>query len=335
MRFPSVRFILEHPLPAHPSSQFGSLLHSALLAAAVLLTPAFALADEPIFPPGSSVGISPPDGMLPAGGFLGFEDQQAGAVITLYDLPAEAFERIADEFTPESMMQQGIADAERSEISIEGTDRALLVTGMTERSEFTVRKWILIAATQQRAALLIGEMIENNGRYDEETMLAAILSLKFRERPSLAERNALLPFRVGDRADFRYIEPQIGTALILTQGEGDSISDPGQPVIIIDSLSAEAPPAQLRDDFARGALMSIQGLGNLVIERSEGFRQRNDDWHEIVAQAQAPDGTALVVMQTIRFSREGMFRALATVRAEDRAAIMPQFRRVADSLEPR
>ena len=233
------------------------LIRPALITVAVLCIPSFALADEPIFPPGSSVGITPPEGMLPAGGFLGFEDQQAGAVITLYDLPAEAFERIAEDFTPESMMQQGIMDASRTEIALEGTDKAILITGKTQQPEFSVQKWILIASTEQRAALVVGEMLENNERYDEAVMRTAILSLKFRERPSLTERNALLPFRVGDRADFRYIEAPVELALVLTDGEGDTISNPGQPIVIISALQASTPPPNLRGDFARGALMSI------------------------------------------------------------------------------
>jgi hypothetical protein len=326
---------LEQPLFTRITRRLVHLIRPALITVAVLCIPSFALADEPIFPPGSSVGITPPEGMLPAGGFLGFEDQQAGAVITLYDLPAEAFERIAEDFTPESMMQQGIMDASRTEIALEGTDKAILITGKTQQPEFSVQKWILIASTEQRAALVVGEMLENNERYDEAVMRTAILSLKFRERPSLTERNALLPFRVGDRADFRYIEAPVELALVLTDGEGDTISNPGQPIVIISALQASTPPPNLRGDFARGALMSIEGLSNIRVERSEGFRQRNDDWHEIVAEANDPDGNPLVVMQTIRFSREGLFRALATVRVEDRAEMMPRFRRVIDSLEPR
>lgn len=335
MRSPSKNFHLEQPLFARCTHFFIHLMRPALIAIMILGLPSFALADKAIFPPGSSVGITPPEGMLPAGDFLGFEDQEAGAVITLYELPAEAFERIAEDFTPESMMQQGILDATRTELTIEGTKSAILITGKIQQPQFSVQKWILIAGTEQRAALIVGEMVENNARYDEESMRAAILSLIFRERPSLSERNALLPFRVGDRADFQFIEAPVGSALILTDGEGDVISDPGQPIIIIDAIPTDAPPPNLRDDFARGALMAIQGLADIRVERSEGFRQRNDDWHEIVAEAKDPDGNALVVMQTIRFSREGLFRALATVRAEDRSEMMPRFRRVIDSLEPR
>lgn len=320
---------------ARPSRHLINLMRFALIALAMLGLPANVLAAEAIFPPGSSVGLTPPEGMLPAGRFLGFEDQKAGAAITLYDLPAEAFDRIAEDFTPESMMQQGITDATRSEIVIEGTERAILITGSNRQPQFTIRKWILIAATQQRAGLVVAEMIENNERYDDGAMRSAILSVKFRERPSLSERNALLPFRIGDRADFHYVEAPVGSALVLTDGKDSGIIDPGQPIIIVDAIPADAPPPNLRDEFARGALISMHGLESIAIERSEGFRQRNDDWHEIVALAKDPDGKPLVVMQTIRFTREGIFRALATVRAEDRTNVMPRFRRVADSLEPR
>lgn len=312
-----------------------NLMRTVLIATAILTAPAHLFASEPTFPPGSSVGLTPPEGMLPAGGFSGFEDQSAGAAITLYDLPAEAFERIEQDFTIESLGEQGIVEPTRTEVEIEGAREAVLVTGIQKEQGFVLRKWILIATTDARAALVVGEMLADNERYDGEAMREALMSLKFRERPSLAERHALLPFRVGDNADFRFAESPIDSALVLTDGPEDAEPDPGRPIIIVTSIREGVPPADLREDYARGSLLAMQGLGDIRIERSQSFRQQNDDWHEIVATARDPEGNPLVVLQTLRFSRKGLFRIFATARSEDRAEILPRFRRVIDSVEPR
>lgn len=312
-----------------------SNFRSAILAVAAIVLSLPAYAGEPIFPPGYSVGLAPPEGMLPAGDFVGFEDRGAGAAITLYDLPAEAFDRISADFTPEALMEQGIQNPERTEVAIEGVQSAFLITGEQEEQGVALRKWILIATTDLRAALVVGETIGENQKYDAAAMRDALLTLAFRERPPIEERHALLPFRVGDRADFRPVESTVDHALILTEGEDDEIADPTQPIIIVAAIPGAPPPPEFRDRFARSTLMALEGLQDFVIERSDGFRQGNDDWHEIVAEARGPEGKELVVLQTLRFSRQGTFRVLATVRLEDRAEMMPRFRRVADSVEPR
>ncbi|HSP23749.1 MAG TPA: hypothetical protein VLQ65_01100 [Saliniramus sp.] len=303
------------------------------VAIALLVAPSPVSAGETIFPPGYSVGLTPPEGMLPAGDFVGFEDKSAGAAITLYDLPAEAFDRISQDFTIESLVQQGVREPERSEVTIEGAGSAFLITGEQQESGIALRKWILIAGTQERAALVVGEMLAGNPRYDDAAMREALLTLAFRDRPSPAERADLLPFRIGDKADFSFVDASMAYGVVLT--EGDAIADPTQPIVIVAAIPGEIPAAEFRDAYARGSLLSLQGLGNFEIERAESFRQRNDDWHEIVAKATDPSGNALVVMQTMRFSRQGLFRMLATVRLEDREEVMPRFRRIVDSVEPR
>jgi hypothetical protein len=314
---------------------FRSVLASAVALVAIVLFPLPASAGETIFPPGYSVGLTPPEGMLPAGDFVGFENQGAGAAITLYDLPAEAFDRISEDFTIESLVEQGIREPERSEVSIEGARSAFLITGEQQERGIELRRWILIAGTDERAALVVGEMVAGNPRYDDAAMRDALLTLTFRDRPSAAERAALLPFRIGDRADFNFVDAPMDHALVLTDGEGDTIADPTQPIVIVAAIPGDIPAPDIRDNYARGSLLAVQGLQDIRIERAETFRQRNDDWHEIVATARDPSGNALVVMQTIRFSRQGQFRMLATVSLEDREELMPRFRRIVDSVEPR
>jgi hypothetical protein len=303
--------------------------------AVFLAAPIASLAQEPIFPPRSSIGLVPPDGMRIAEDFVGFEDIDAGAAITLYDLPAEAFEAISADFTLEALEAQGIRNPGREEVAITGAETAFLITGEQDEQGATLRKWILITTTIERTALVVGEMISESGRHDPATMRDAVLTLTFRARPSLSERIELLAFQVADRADFRPIEATMNDTLLLTEGEGDTITDPTQPIIVITAIPGQSPPAELREEYARQSLFGAQGLAEIRIERAEGFRQRNDDWHEIVAEARDGEGNPLIVMQTLRFSPQGTIRVFATVRLEDRAAILPRIRRVADSVEPR
>lgn len=295
-------------------------------------------AGEPVFIPGTSVGLIPPEGMIPAGDFLGFENQRAGAAITLYDLPAESYDPLEQDFAASPPDELQLEEIEREEVEIPGVARALLITGKTRAETVSLERWILIATNEERAALVIGEMLADNGVYEAQAMREAVLSLVFRERPSLAERNALLPFTVGDLAGLESLEPPADAVMLLgREGAQEALEegDLGQPLVVVALITEEQPPRQVHDELAREALYAVPQLSIQRIESAEGFRQRNDDWHEIVARARAPGGEELVVVQTLRFTRQGVLRMFASVRAEEREEMLPRFRRIIDSAEIR
>jgi hypothetical protein len=77
-----------------PLRRLAPALSSALVAAAFA---AAALAAEPVFPPGSRIGLEPLAGMEPSRRFTGFED--AGLALTLVEMPAAAYRELAAGFT--------------------------------------------------------------------------------------------------------------------------------------------------------------------------------------------------------------------------------------------
>jgi hypothetical protein len=94
------------------------------------------------------------------------------------------------------------------------------------------------------------------------------------------------------------------------------------------------PSVDQRDAFARSALGGNANLRELFLERSQGFRQRGAEWHEIVARAKdAKSGEPVVVMQTIRWSGASYLRMVGVARAEARDKVLSRFRRVVDGVE--
>jgi hypothetical protein len=108
-----------------------------------------------------------------------------------------------------------------------------------------------------------------------------------------------------------------------------------QPVAIVAvSPQPPPPPGERRDQFARAALSSNQLLKDVVFERSESFRLKGQDWHEIVARAKdAPSGEPVVVMQTIRFDPDRYVRMVGLVREGQRDRLLPRFRTIIDSVD--
>ena len=94
------------------------------------------------------------------------------------------------------------------------------------------------------------------------------------------------------------------------------------------------PPAERRGQFAHAALNSNQILKDIKVERSESFRFKGQDWHEIVAKAvEAESGQPIIVMQTIRFEPDRYVRMVGLARVEQRdrePATLPQRHRRVD-----
>ncbi len=109
-----------------------------------------------------------------------------------------------------------------------------------------------------------------------------------------------------------------------------------QPILVIAQAVQAPTPQEQRDGFARASLYANQTMKEFVVERSQSYRQNGVDWHEMVARAvDIPSGLPVVVSQTIRFNPNGYIRAVGVARADQRADMLPLFRRVVDSLQVR
>jgi hypothetical protein len=72
-----------------------------------------ALAVEPVFPPGSRIGLVPPPGMTPGTSFQGFEDRAQRVALLLSAVSAQTYTKIAQEFTPETIRNAGMEEVSR------------------------------------------------------------------------------------------------------------------------------------------------------------------------------------------------------------------------------
>ena len=77
-----------------------------------------ALAAEPVFPPGSRVGLVPAPGMAPGKSFQGFEDRANRVVLLISEVSAQTYERIAEEFTPEAIRRTGMEELSRETLPL-------------------------------------------------------------------------------------------------------------------------------------------------------------------------------------------------------------------------
>src|SRR3712207_4580771 len=99
---------------------------STILLAVTVAGAAFAA--DPIFPPGSRIGLVPPKNMKLARGVAGFQDLASGSAIVTMEMPPEAFSSISAGFTDEGLKAQGFTAKSRDSVKL-GNREATLVSG--------------------------------------------------------------------------------------------------------------------------------------------------------------------------------------------------------------
>jgi hypothetical protein len=292
-----------------------------------------AVAAEPVFPPASRVGIVPPQDMVASKRFTGFENAERAAAISFVEMPAEAYAQLVTGLTKDALKRQGMDVISRENLKFGDKSGVLIAGAMTGPAKG--RKWVLAVKGSDMTALLIAQVQGGRDGYSEDQMRSALKSVALRGPVSLEEQISALPFRIGDKAGFRPVRVLSGNSVLFTEGPLDTIKAVEQPIMILAiSLQSPPPPGERREQFARAALNSNEVLKEIVFERSESFRFKGQEWHEIVAKAKdAASGEPIVVMQTIRFEPDRYVRMVGLTRTEKRDQILPRFRNVIDAVE--
>ena len=216
---------LSHRTSSHRT--FASRLRAglaALFALGALVLPARAA--DPVYPPGSRIGLVPPDGMAASNEFSGFADQGKDAVILLAVLPAEAFSQIEKTMDADALKKEGITLDKREPLQL-GVGKAFLFTGREVAEKTHYRKWLLVAAMNDVTALVNVQAPESSV-YSEQVVRAALMTLSLRAIIPEAEQLSLLPFTVGELAGFHVNRVLRGRALMLSDAPSEDAKDFGQ-----------------------------------------------------------------------------------------------------------
>jgi hypothetical protein len=113
--------------------------------------------------------------------------------------------------------------------------------------------------------------------------------------------------------------------------------DPEQPgdlprIFISGGSGGPEPPDRAR--FARDLIQSMP-LRDLAIVSAEPMRIRGTAGYEIKAQSRDPAGSAVRIVQWVRFEGGGYMTILAATGAQDWDRLYPRFRAIRDGIERR
>jgi hypothetical protein len=292
---------------------------------------------DPVFPPGSRVGLVPPQGFVTGKAFKGFADVEKNAMILITELPASAYPALEERIADDQLQKQGITVESRETLTLP-TGPAFLVAGRQEAGGIAFRRWVLFGSTPDLTAVVSAQVPESaQTTYPEAAIRAALATFAVRAKAPAEELLDSLPFTVGDLAGFRLVRVLPGNAALLTDGPNDGVEIAEQPLVLISvGRGAPASDPRERDRFARGVLAETPGVKELRLTRSEPLRIGGQQGHEILADAKdVKTGTDVVVAQWLRFGANGHLRMTGMARKEQWTPLYPRMRTIRDGLDPR
>jgi hypothetical protein len=286
---------------------------------------------EPMFPPGSRIGLVPPPGMTASERFQGFEDRARGAMLVVTELSLQSFAKVEKDFSDEQMRAGRMELIAREVIETPGGPAQLIGARQIENG-IAMRKWALLTRTDDMTAIVIAALPEAaKEAYPDATLRAALTSTVIRAKLAPGEMFALLPYRLVDLAGFRLLRAQPDGTAVLTLGPNDTTLPVEQPYFLIAPRAVEPPPDAERDRFAQRALMTFLNRPDLRIVASQQIRIGATQGHEILVESE-DDRTRdpLMTVQWLLFGAGGVVQMFGIARKDQWADVLPRMRALRD-----
>jgi hypothetical protein len=310
-------------------------LHVSMLVLIGLVAFAAGALAQPVFPPGSPIGLVPPGDLTVSHAFSGFADPGRHVAIVLQALPEQAYQAL--EKSNFAGVAKNLAGQKREKFPIDNGS-GTLITGHQEVKGTDVHSWYLFANSSDAKigpmAALIAVHVPQAALavYSDKTIHAALKTVVFRKL-SPADLVKLLPFKLKATAGFRVMKISAAGFVILIDGPDNDLSR--HPYMIV-SLGRGAPqrPAD-RARFAHDLLASAPLL-NLDITLMDSIRIAGGPGYETRATATDENGKPLKLVQWLRFGGASTFLRVVGVAAKDRwDEMFPRFRAVRDGIAAR
>jgi len=309
----------------------GFVAAVAIVAVALLAVAIPARAADPIFPPGSRIGLVPPPGMVTSHTFEGFEDPVKNAAILITTLPHEAYAELEKTSVPDMFKKQGVNFEKREPIQL-GFGKGFLAIGKQVVDKTTYHKWLLVALSDDLTTLITVQVPDQDKSYTDAIIRAALATVAERANAPDAERLSLLPFTVGDLSGFHIEDVMPGRALMLVDAPNGGLD----ARLLIAALQGGPVDSTNRDTFSKMAFDEIGGIKNVRITMAEPLRIGGQSGFQTVAQAKdARTDTDVMVVQWLRFGSGGFLQMIGIARADRWSEILTRLRAVRDSINPK
>ncbi len=312
-------------------------------------TSASAQSADPVYAKGSRIGLALSPGLELSRSFPGFEDSANKVMILAAELPAQAYEATLKAMQAPPSSAPGVSNVKR-EILLTASGAAQLISANQEHEGTKVRKWMLVTfkAGTDYTVLVTAIVPEAASKktYDEAAMRKIFASLSLRDQVPQQEVLGLLPFNVGDLANFSIIRPIAGGRGVLLTDEAKpdggekkekSADEPGDEPEVLVTVNPGAPAqASERPRFAEQLIAGMPGIKEVRTVFSESMRIGTLPGYEIRLEAKsAKTGRDVNVVQWVRFGGSSFIHVVGVSPREKWPDSFTRFRAVRDGIGPK
>lgn len=306
-----------------------------LFAAALLTIVATdpAPAADPVFPPGARVGMVPLVGLNRAKAFVGFETEDQGVKVVIADLPAEAYNEVANAFKGNPSGVSGVKPE-----SIEtGAGLGYYTVETAKDGATNVRRYSMIVPGIAFSGYVAVQVPENAWKiYSDDAVRQMFATAVVRKQVPVDEQLALLPFKLNELSDFKNVRTlSPGAAVILADSDETKGFEPA-PFMIIGIIGQTAASPEDRGRFAQQIATTIPGVRDGRITMSEPLRIDGQPGYETRIEATSgKDNTPVTIVQWLRFGSQSAMRIIGSTPRDQWTKAFPRFRAVRDGIQPR
>jgi hypothetical protein len=295
------------------------------------ICPAFAA--DPVFPPGVRVGMTPLVGLSRAKSFVGFETEDQGVKVLVTELPAEAYNEVANAFKGNPAGMVGVKPE-----SIETAGGTAYYTAESARDGATnVRRYSMILPGGTFAGYIAVQVPENASKiYTDDAVRQMFASAVIRKEVPVDEQLGLMPFKISELSDFKTVRT-LGPGAGILLADGDEVTGIEPAAFMVIGMMGAAPTQpEDRGRFAQQAATTIPGLRDARITMSEPIRIDGMPGYETRIDAtNGKDNNAVTVVQWLRFGGTNALRIIGSAPRDQWPKAFVRFRAVRDGIQPR
>jgi hypothetical protein len=284
--------------------------------------------------PNSRIAMDLPDGYESAGQFSGFINKLNGVSIIIVEMPGEAYAQVSSAFTPEALATRGVVGVKAGKLA--RTDQHVYVTGEQDAPQGRYSKFI-IAFHEGDVTALITVNAPKSNLDDGQIKSAEIETALAGARVAVAAAPAKELFKLGYLGPFKEAASVMGTSRIYSlDGKMEpSKANASRPVVIIAPSLDKRPIAAL-EEFSERAFKDIAKAEDVAIAERRKLTVAGIEASEIVGSARDKDtGAEKVIYQVVLPGKDGGYtRFVGQSLREDSARLVPEFRKMAESLRP-
>jgi len=278
----------------------------------------------------SHIIVDLPNGYAPSALFSGFEHAELGISILVQEMPRAAFDDLAKGLTPQRLANQGIHEVMFSKLARK--DEHIFMRGQQNSAAGNYAKFFMVFQEAKLTILLSAnvprQVIDQDAARADQ--IEAILA-----SASIAEKVAPRElYRLERPGPFQAAGTFLGTATLYTRdGRMEATPKGAARSIFIVAPSLDHRPIADLVPFSQQLLYSLAGYRDLKLGSSTPVHIGGLDGVAMEADAvHRSDGVPVRVFQMVLTpAKGGYIRLVGIARADEAAALFPEFREMAQS----